>query len=136
MCPSKDIDSVPEDVKAQLGEQRDVLAARYPPSTRAEFEGWGRHWPINYRPRHEETEGDFVSPEDCVIFNENYESLLLENSAMLSLTGQENIGAVIVNPANKKVFSGCGVIFSVTVSVLNVISYIFRLWRLRVAGSN
>ena len=107
VCPSKDIDSIPEDVKAQLGEQRDVLAGRYPPSTRDEFEKWGRYWPINYRPRQEEGAGEFVPPEYTTLFLENYETLLSEEEKMIGLTGQDNMGAIIVNPDNNKVWK-CG----------------------------
>ena len=101
ICPAIEYINIPIDVKELLGPCRAVLVSRYPPSTRAEFLTWGKYWPINYKPR--QAEHTFLPTTEFGTFDEYMHHVLTQDEELQRLTGRERMGAIIVNPLNKKV---------------------------------
>ena len=106
VCPVGDQEDIPEAAKDLLStcSCRNVLVCKYAPGSREEFTAWGELWPMNFRPRDDQSNTlPSVCPSDCLLFEENRERLEIEEKTMLSITGQHSVSAILVNPKNNEV---------------------------------
>jgi hypothetical protein len=110
LCPISSIELLPAEIKLQYldqYEQRELDVCKYPPRTRDQFIEWGELWPIVYRP----TESDRIREEGISIseqsvMEEFMRAVMEDDVEMKRLTGNDELGAVLVNHHNKKVKDG------------------------------
>lgn len=102
VCPVVSFHDISAEVRNLLGAFREVLVSRCPPTNRDEFNKFGSYWPVNYRPRQPE-HVELLSPLENDLFDEYFQDVIRIGKDLYHLTGKDDIGAIVVNPMNKKV---------------------------------
>ena len=95
-----------EEVKSmvKMSNIQHTVAAKYVPETREEFQSWGQHWPIVFRPSELNRDRDRGLPVDeADTLGQYIDALDLVERRFSENLGISDYGSIIINPVNGKI---------------------------------